>query len=96
MKGVILAGELIAQISRARHAIGEVKKRIIDLKDNFQQDVVAEFCDVQVRIAELRDRVRAQEDVLRWVDIRAPQAGTVVGLKIHAPGGVIAPGSSFS
>lgn len=86
-------GELIAQISRARQAIGEAELRIIDRENNFQQEVVAELRDVQVKIAELRDRVRAQEDVLQRVDIRAPLAGTVVDLKVHTPGGVIAPGA---
>ena len=44
------------------------------------------------RIAELRDRIHAQEDVLRRLDVRAPQAGVVMGLRFHTADGVITPG----
>lgn len=88
-------GELIAQISRVRQAIGEAELRIIDLDNNFHQDVATQLRDTEVRVAEMRDRLRAQEDVLQRVDIRAPQSGVVVGLKFRSRLGVIPPGASI-
>lgn len=88
-------GELIALVSRAEQAIGEAELRIIDLDNSFQQDVATQLRDTEVRVAELRDRLRAQEDVLQRVDIRAPQPGVVVGLKFRSRLGVIPPGAAI-
>jgi HlyD family type I secretion membrane fusion protein len=85
-------GEHIADISRVKQGIGEAELRIIDLQNGFQREVAAEFQAARTRIAELRDRIRAQEDVLRRLDVRAPQAGVVMGLKVHTTDGVITPG----
>lgn len=86
-------GEYTAEIARAEQKIGESEIRIINLRDNLQSEVASELREVQTRAAELRDRTTMQRDVLDRVDIVAPQAGTVVGLKFFTPGGVIAPGA---
>jgi len=39
------------------------------------------------------EQIRAQEDVLRRLDVRAPVRGIVVKLNHHASGAVVAPGS---
>jgi HlyD family type I secretion membrane fusion protein len=85
-------GEHIADISRVKQGIGEAELRIIDLQNGLQREVATELQDVRTRIAELKDRIRAQEDVLRRLDVRAPQAGVVMGLKVHTTDGVIMPG----
>ncbi len=85
-------GEHIADISRVKQSIGEAELRIIDLQNAFQREVATELQNVRTRIAELRDRIRAQKDVLRRLDVRAPQAGVVMGLKIHTADGVISSG----
>lgn len=85
-------GEHIADISRVKQSIGEAELRIIDLQNGFQREVATELQRVRTRLAELRDRIRAQEDVLRRLEVRAPQAGVVMGLKIHTADGVIASG----
>ena len=46
-----------------------------------------------MEIADLRERLTANEDMVRRLDVRAPVAGTVVGLSAHTEGGVIAPGA---
>ena len=43
-------------------------------------------------IAEIREKLRAQEDVVRRVDIVAPQTGVVQNLKVFTVGGVVRPG----
>src|SRR4029453_12176590 len=88
-------GEYVASIARARQAIGEAELRIINVKNAFQQEVVAELREAQRDVAELRDKIRAQEDVLHRMAVRAPQAGVVVALRFHTTGGVLAPGDAI-
>jgi HlyD family type I secretion membrane fusion protein len=88
-------GEYDASVARARQAIGEAELRIINVQNTFQHEVVAELREAQRDLAELRDKIRAQEDVLRRMAVAAPQAGVVVALRFHTRGGVIAPGDAI-
>ena len=47
---------------------------------------------MQSQLFESGQRLRAAEDILERTEIRAPQAGYVVGLNVHTENGVIAPG----
>ena len=86
-------GELTADIARTQQAIGETELRIVEIDNKFMQDVAAQTREVQVQLSDLRDRLRQSEEVLGRIDIRAPLAGTVVGLRFHTVGGVVAPGA---
>ncbi len=85
-------GELISDIARVKQRIGETELRIIDLENAFQREVAGLLREVQTDVSELNGRLHAQEYTLQRLDIRAPQAGVVVGLKVHTTDGVIAPG----
>ena len=84
-----------AAIARARQSIGETRTRITEIGTRLLNEVVAELREVQAELFDLAERIRAAEDVLGRTDIRAPLAGTVVGLQVHTPGGVIAPGAAL-
>jgi HlyD family type I secretion membrane fusion protein len=47
---------------------------------------------VGARVYELGEQLAAAEDVLKRTEIRSPIDGTVVGLKVHTVGGVVAAG----
>ncbi len=85
-------GEYLASIARAKQQIGEAKLSMIDLKNRQMSEVVTTLREVQARIDDTEERLRASIDVLRRTEIRAPQAGTVADLQIHTTGGVIRPG----
>ncbi len=85
-------GELISDISRVKQRIGESELRIIDLQNSFQREVVGQLRDIQTKISDLSGRIHSQKYTLQRLDIRAPQTGVVVGLKIHTTDGVIGPG----
>jgi HlyD family secretion protein/epimerase transport system membrane fusion protein len=92
----VLKGEIAlleSNVAATRQQIGESDFRILSLRDVFEKDVATELRETQKRIAELEDRVKTQADVLRRIDIVAPQAGTVVGLRFHTAGGVVSPGA---
>ena len=80
-----------ASIARSRQSIGEAQLRILDLTTTMHAEVVKELREVQSEIADLTQQRRTAEDVLTRTVIRAPASGTVVKLKFHTPGGVVAP-----
>ncbi len=87
-------GRLLADIARVRGKISETGLAIIQLDRDFQADVLDNLRDADGRISELREKLAAAEDELRRVDIRAPQAGIVHELAVHAAGAVIDEGET--
>ncbi len=85
-------GEHVAEIARTKTAIGETELQKIQVAKAFREEVVAELREVEVRIFDLEERHVAAADELKRVELRAPQAGSVVGLDVHTVGGVISPG----
>jgi hypothetical protein len=65
-------GECVAAIAHAKQVIGEANLHIINVRNTFQQEIAAKLHDAQTSVAELRDKLRAQKDVLRRMAIRAP------------------------
>ena len=88
-------GEFIAKMARARKAIGETKLEIIQKQKAFHNEVVGALRDVQAKVNDLRERFIAAKDALERIDIRAPVAGKVVGLAVHAENAVIKPGETI-
>ena len=43
-------------------------------------------------LIDIAERIRAAEDVLKRIEVRAPLHGTIVDLQVHTPGGVVNPG----
>jgi HlyD family type I secretion membrane fusion protein len=88
-------GGRIADIARSRNAIGGAQLELIQLDRTFREKVASDIRDVQAQIADLRERAGAAEQILAHIEIRAPVAGTVVGLSAHTVGGVIKPGDTI-
>ena len=86
------AGNDKALIARARSARGEAKNQIVSVKQRFREEIIKQLRDVQVEIADLSERVLIAKDVLERIEIRAPRAGIVQGIKFHTIGGVVKPG----
>ena len=68
------------------------KVRIAELQTLRVNQAVAELQNVERTIFELEEQLGAADDVFRRTVVRAPINGTVVGLEVHTPGGVIRPG----
>jgi HlyD family secretion protein len=88
-------GQLRGDIAKAQQTIGETRLQIIDLDNRRAEEVVRDLRDAQARIADLEEKERAAEDVLRRRDVLAPVGGSVVNLKTVTPGGVVAPGDTL-
>ncbi|MCL4766562.1 MAG: HlyD family type I secretion periplasmic adaptor subunit [Hyphomicrobiaceae bacterium] len=87
-------GALVAQIARLAGQIHETELQLLQLDHVIQSDAQKELRDVEARIAELAERAVAAEDLLKRIDVRAPQSGVVHDLSVHTVGGVIGPGET--
>lgn len=80
------------QIERSRAQIAEAEQEMTRLRDQRAQEVSAELREVRVRLAEAEERLRAAEDVSTRLEITAPEAGTVLNLRVFTLGAVVRPG----
>ena len=85
-------GQHIAEIARARTAIGEAQLQIMQVRNDVREEVATQLHEVQADLLDIQERYVAAADELQRLEIRAPQPGIVVGLDVHTVGGVISPG----
>jgi HlyD family secretion protein len=93
-----LAGEsnkLVASVAEAKGKMSETRLKIIQIDQDLRRDVAKDLRDTQAKLIELRQRKIAAEEQLKRTDIRAPQAGFVHELAVHAAGAVISPGEAI-
>ena len=79
-------GQLIATVAQGKGKVSETELQIIQLDQNLRSDVAKELADIRAKIAELVERKVTAMDQLQRIEIRAPQAGVVQQLAVHAKG----------
>ncbi|TXS95353.1 HlyD family type I secretion periplasmic adaptor subunit [Parahaliea maris] len=87
--------EALSKISANRIRIGETQLQIIQLERYQRSEVVDELEDIQSRLFDVNERLRAVEDKVARTVIRAPVSGIVLGLSVHTVGGVVRPGTAL-
>lgn len=85
--------EALSEIAANRIRIGETRLRIIQQERYQRSEVVDELEEIQSRLFDVGERLRAVEDKVRRAVIRAPVSGVVLGLTVHTVGGVVRPGT---
>ncbi|NLS17463.1 HlyD family type I secretion periplasmic adaptor subunit [Rhizobium sp. P40RR-XXII] len=85
-------GQVEAQISRAYQVISESQADLAKLESDRLSEVAQGMRDTESQIMQLRERLRAIDDQLSRTDIRAPDDGIIMNLRIHTAGGVIGAG----
>ncbi|TDO10644.1 MULTISPECIES: HlyD family type I secretion periplasmic adaptor subunit [Halomonas] len=78
-----------SQIARLKSQISENKLQKEVRRQEFQSEVGEQLRDAQSQIAEAEERITSLSDQVNRTTIKAPVAGTVVGLKVHTKGAVI-------
>ncbi|SIQ87377.1 HlyD family type I secretion periplasmic adaptor subunit [Marinobacterium stanieri] len=81
-----------SSIAQAKMKQGETRLSILQLKKDFHTEVVNQLSEVQSTLFDLRERERALIDRVERTVIRAPEAGMVLGMKVHTVGGVVRSG----
>lgn len=82
-----------SEITKINLQINETQLQILQLRKNFNSEVVAQLAEVQVKTFDLQERLNAIKDRISRVVIRAPDSGMVLGMSIHTIGGVVSPGT---
>jgi HlyD family type I secretion membrane fusion protein len=88
-------GADVAGMARIENSIGEARLQIIQTRQKFGEDVLAQLRETQNQVAELSSRLIAAQDSLRRIDILAPETGMVQGSRVLTVGGVMMPGQEL-
>ncbi len=88
-------GDLANRMAQAREAIAQAELEILSLRDDRQSEIATELRDVQVRLAEAREKRAAAAVRQGRRDVVAPVAGVVMKLRHFAPGAVVTPGGDI-
>lgn len=83
---------LSSEIAASQIQIGETRLEILQLEEKFQEEVASKLSEAQTSLYGVNQRILATKDKVVRVDIKAPVSGRVMGLNVHALGGVILPG----
>jgi HlyD family type I secretion membrane fusion protein len=84
-------GQMRSDIAAAQQKIQDLHLRAAQARNTYQQQAADELKDATVRSREIEERLRASEDLANRQAVRAPVAGTVMGLRIAAPGLTVGP-----
>ena len=76
-------------VGRLRSAMGQIELQMLQLRKDRITQVTTEFNEIQNKLSDARERLKATVDVLERTEIRAPETGYVVGLNVFTVGGVI-------
>ncbi|MDM9624833.1 HlyD family type I secretion periplasmic adaptor subunit [Rhizobium sp. S152] len=88
-------GSLVASAAEIRGKIAETELQVIQVGDDLRSEVSDQLRQTESDTGEYSERLVAAEDDLKHVDIRAPQAGIVHQLAVHAAGAVVTPGEAI-
>ncbi len=90
-----LEGELQdinGQIDRSQATIAEAQRQMQQVIDQRLQEVSTEQTEARTKLAETEERLRAATDVVTRREITAPEAGTIVNLRLFTVGAVLRAG----
>lgn len=90
-----LVGRLLSDAAKAEQAISETQLQAAQLQQRFHEETAAALVETRQKIDDLRERIAVASDVLGRIEIRAPRAGTVLGLRVFGIGQVIRSGEAL-
>ncbi|MGZ5909406.1 MAG: HlyD family type I secretion periplasmic adaptor subunit [Reyranella sp.] len=85
-------GALIASIAQARGRIAETQLKIIQIDEDLRTEVGKDLAEIRGKKSELVEKRVAAEDLLKRIDLIAPQDGKIFQRSVHTVGGVIQAG----
>ncbi|HEY0121030.1 MAG TPA: HlyD family type I secretion periplasmic adaptor subunit [Rhizobium sp.] len=88
-------GNLVSSIAQTNGKITETELQIIQIDNDHGSEVSDQLRQAESDTGQFSERLIAVEDDLKRIDIRAPQAGIVDQLNVHAAGAVIGPAETI-
>lgn len=86
---------LVSDGAQAEIRINESKLRLVRQQATQREQIIAELREAEDRLFKVEEELHSIRDILRRVEIKAPQGGMVHDLKVHTPGGVIRAGDDL-
>jgi multidrug efflux pump subunit AcrA (membrane-fusion protein) len=81
------------ELALARQRAAELQARMADARNRYQQAATEELKTSAARLRELEERLRPSKDQVERQAIRSPVDGVIMGLRVTAPGEVLAAGA---
>ena len=88
-------GQYTATVASSRDLGGEARLQSLEAQSSYLERAATELRDIEASLNEVLPRLNAARDQLARTEIRSPATGTVVGLQVFTPGGVIAAGQKL-
>ncbi len=88
--------EAEAARTRVLASATEVRARLDALKSDYMKDVEDQLAEATRRLYALQEQYAAVKDLLEKTEIRAPESGMVMNLRVRNVGGVISPGQPIA
>ena len=88
-------GQYAATIAQSHGQASESRLQSLEAQSNYMDKIASELRDVEANLNDVLPKLSAARDELARTEIRAPVSGTIVGLTVFTPGGVIEPGQKL-
>lgn len=85
-------GKLTNNLDRLRDTIGETRAQMVSLRGQMVLEATGQQRQVQLQIAEAREKLTVSSDIRTRQQVVAPVAGRVANLRLITPGAVIGAG----
>ncbi|MEO6361137.1 MAG: HlyD family type I secretion periplasmic adaptor subunit [Sphingomicrobium sp.] len=86
-------GQYTATIAQTQGQASESRLQALEARSSYFERVATELREVEASLSDVLPKLSAARDQLARTEIRSPASGTVVGLSVFTPGGVIEPGA---
>lgn len=84
--------EGVGNIGRAKRQVSELKIQKLQRNQEYQKEVRTQLSEAQKQADALQNQLKGLDRNVQNIEIKAPVAGTVVGLSVFTKGAVVAPG----
>ena len=88
-------GNLVSSVAQTKGKIAETELQILQIDADHSSEVSEQLRQAESDSGQFAERLIAAEDDLKRIDIKAPQAGIVDQLSVHAEGAVISPAEAI-
>lgn len=82
-------------IGRTKRQVAELELRRAQRQQELQRDLRTQLAEVKKEADSLQERLTSQDADRASTDVKAPVAGTVVGMMVFTKGGVVLPGAKM-
>jgi HlyD family secretion protein len=88
-------GQYTATVAQSRSLGSESQLQSLEARSSYLERAATELREVEAALNDVLPKLNAARDQLSRTEIRSPATGTVVGLQVFTPGGVIAAGQKL-